>query len=111
MAAGGRAVVAHPPTLGPGWLERLQRTLPGLVAAGLWGLETFSAEIDEDAHAVLASLVRKHGLRMTGGSDSHGRLKVYAHLGTLRRADGLDYEALQAWDAGVGDRVLHDELA
>jgi hypothetical protein len=112
VSAGGRAVVAHPPTLGPKWLSQLQSCTPSLVAAGLWGVEAFSAEIDALGHAALAELAAAHGLRLTGGSDSHGRLKVYARLGVLRRIDGPDYTALDQWDRGGGaasDQTLRNE--
>lgn len=112
--AGGRAVIAHPPTLGPKWLSTLHTCVPGLAAAGLWGIEAFSAEIDSAGHTALAELAQTHSLRLTGGSDSHGRLKVYARLGTLRRTDGSDYPALEQWDRGaaaLSDQALRaDQL-
>lgn len=110
--AGGRAVVAHPPTLGPKWLAYLRACVPGLAAAGLWGVEAFSAEIDAAGHLALAELASTHGLRLSGGSDSHGRLKVYARLGTLRRIDSPEYPALAQWDhaaAAAADQTLRTD--
>ena len=97
--------------MGKGWQERLDKTLPALALAGLWGVEAYSSEIDEKGHTEIARLAARHGLRVTGGSDSHGRLKTYARLGTVRRADGVDYKGVEGWvEAGLaGDRLLHDE--
>ncbi len=101
--------MAHPPTLGPKWLDTVRKCLPELANAGLWGIEAFSAEIDADGHAELVRLAADYGLRITGGSDSHGRLKVYARLGLLRRADAADYDKLVSWEtegAARSDEVL-----
>ena len=49
-----------------------------LAAAGLWGIEAFSSEIDGENHAIIADLALQHGLVMTAGSDNHGSLKVRA---------------------------------
>ncbi len=45
-------------------------------------------------------------------SDSHGRLKVYARLGVLRRADAADFPSLDAWRRDAEDRTaaLHEHL-
>jgi predicted metal-dependent phosphoesterase TrpH len=66
-AAGGIPVLAHPTTL-PDYRERL----PGLVAAGLQGLECYYGSYTrEDVHE-LVLVARRFGLVPTGGSDFHG---------------------------------------
>lgn len=102
---GGRAVLAHPPTLGSSWAARFvpqcvlfrrftffsgpaalsisNRTppvplhrVPELALNGLWGIEAFSSEIDQENHDIIAKVARENNLVMTGGSDNHGSLKV-----------------------------------
>eukprot|EP00045_Choanoeca_perplexa_P007467 m.68100 g.68100 ORF g.68100 m.68100 type:complete len:410 (+) comp14096_c0_seq2:162-1391(+) len=96
-AAGGRAVLAHPPTLGSTWVEKFAPKVEDLVEHGLWGIEAFSSEIDEANHKVIEGLAKTHNLVMTGGSDNHGRLKIYAQLGMVRRAQGETYTGLEYW--------------
>eukprot|EP00054_Salpingoeca_dolichothecata_P014480 m.81844 g.81844 ORF g.81844 m.81844 type:complete len:141 (+) comp21011_c0_seq1:1169-1591(+) len=100
-AAGGRAVVAHPPTLGSSWYDRFSPLVPELAKAGLWGLEAFSSEINLENHLKIHQLADDNHLAITGGSDNHGTLKTYAKLGDVHR-DGTDtYEQLSLW-AGDG---------
>jgi hypothetical protein len=75
-AAGGRAVIAHLPTLGSDWHAKFAKHIGTLANAGLFGLEAFSAEISAENHALIRSLAEKHQLHLTGGSDNHGSLKV-----------------------------------
>lgn len=84
--AGGRAVLAHLPTLGKKWRTHFLPQLKNLQEAGLWGVETFSAEISEEDHALVEEEAVRLGLVPTGGSDSHGTLKPYAMLGDVWRS-------------------------
>lgn len=68
--------------------------------AGLWGLEAYSSEIDEDNHAFIHQLASENGLQMTGGSDNHGTLKVYAQLGDVHRNGTPEYPQLETWSKG-----------
>lgn len=81
--AGGVAVVAHLPTLGPEWLKTFGPAIPSLAATGLWGIEAFSSEIDSDNHAAIARYAAESGLHTTGGSDNHGSLKVRGPCSSL----------------------------
>merc|ERR1712146_140493 len=96
-SAGGRSVLAHPPTLGSSWPDKFAPRVEDLAAAGLWGIEAFSSEIDADNHALIAELAKRHHLVMTGGSDNHGSLKIYARLGDVHRADSEAYKQLEYW--------------
>lgn len=50
--------------------------VPELARNGLWGIEAFSSEIDQENHDIIAKVARENNLVMTGGSDNHGSLKV-----------------------------------
>jgi len=69
-AAGGCAVLAHPPFIKatPGELEALVEELAGL---GLDGLEVYNSGADNDTVDRHLSLARRRGLIATGGSDFH----------------------------------------
>eukprot|EP00808_Paulinella_micropora_P020456 g32614.t1 len=95
--AGGRAVVAHPPTLGKDWAATFGPALGELAKAGLWGVEAFSSEISATDHEQLHSLATQYGLAETGGSDSHGTLKSYAVLGKVYRATEEGYSKVNDW--------------
>jgi len=45
----------------------------------------YSSEIDAENHLIIERLTKENGLVMTGGSDNHGSLKVYAKLGDVHR--------------------------
>jgi predicted metal-dependent phosphoesterase TrpH len=64
LDAGGAPVLAHP--------SQVIEYLPGLVQAGLVGLEVYYNGYIEAEKTFLAGLAQKHGLIATGGSDFHG---------------------------------------
>ena len=66
-AAGGFAVMAHPLSV-----PDVRAILPGLIEAGLVGLECYYGEYDEHQHLELSGLAAEFGLLITGGSDFHG---------------------------------------
>lgn len=66
-AAGGFAVMAHPFSL-----PDARSILPGLVAAGLSGLECYYGEYNASQRRELVVLAAEFGLLPTGGSDYHG---------------------------------------
>eukprot|EP00050_Salpingoeca_kvevrii_P021872 m.116934 g.116934 ORF g.116934 m.116934 type:complete len:418 (-) comp9513_c0_seq1:376-1629(-) len=98
-AAGGRAVVAHPPTLGSDWYAKFGPHFAALAAEGLWGIEAFSSEISAEDHLRIHELAKDNNLQITGGSDNHGTLKVYAKLGDVHRDGAEVYEQLSFWAA------------
>ena len=66
QAAGGLAVWAHPP------LRHLHGLLPGLVEAGLCGLEAYRPRWTRSRVRQVVKMARSAGLVVTGGSDWHG---------------------------------------
>ena len=64
-AAGGIPVWAHPP------IDLIDALLPGLVRAGLRGLEVYRPRIDAEQMGRLERTARSAGLVVTGGSDWH----------------------------------------
>lgn len=63
---GGVAVWAHPP------VNQLEPMLPGLVAAGLQGLEAQRPLLASSDRKKIKSAAKRFGLVLTGGSDWHG---------------------------------------
>ena len=66
-AAGGVTSVAHPATIGD------DRILDDLAAAGLNAIECVHPKHDAASEARYREIAARHGLLVTGGSDSHGR--------------------------------------
>jgi predicted metal-dependent phosphoesterase TrpH len=66
LGCGGIPVLAHPTTL------NLDALLPGMLAAGLMGLEVYYKDYFPETRQDLANLARKHRLVATGGTDYHG---------------------------------------
>lgn len=66
-SAGGVTSVAHPATIGD------DRVLDELAAAGLHGIECIHPKHDAATEARYREIAARHGLLVTGGSDSHGR--------------------------------------
>jgi len=63
---GGLPVLAHPTTL------NLDELLPGMLSAGLVGLEVYYKDFSAETRQDLANLARRHQLIATGGTDYHG---------------------------------------
>ncbi len=63
---GGLPVLAHPTTL------NLEELLPGMLTAGLVGLEVYYKDFSPETRQDLANLARRHHLIATGGTDYHG---------------------------------------
>ncbi len=77
--AGGVAVLAHPT-----WVGDVEGMLPGLVKAGLDGIETYYGLYDQPTVAWLEGLAGQYGLVPTGGSDFHGlETLTHADLGSV----------------------------
>jgi hypothetical protein len=82
-AAGGIASLAHPARM-PGDVTAL---LPELCAAGLDAIEAYHSDHTEAETKLYLELARRHGLKVTGGSDFHGAFKPEAMLGTGRHGN------------------------
>ncbi len=74
--AGGVPVFAH-----PGLADR-DALIPGLIAAGLMGIECYYTEHSAGQRATYVELCHDHGLVATGGSDFHGPKVRAAILGS-----------------------------
>ncbi len=66
LASGGVPVLAHP--------LQILHVVPGLVQAGLAGLECYYTGYTSDDVQLLVGLAERYGLVATGGSDFHGEL-------------------------------------
>lgn len=75
--AGGLAVIAHP------GVTRVDSLLPGLVAAGLRGIEAFHGDHSPQQRSHYAAIARRGGLLVTGGSDYHGPGGPNPELGSV----------------------------
>ena len=76
--AGGLAVMAHP------GLNRSDEMIPGLVAAGMDGLECFHTKHSTNLTEHYVQIAEQHHLLVTGGSDCHGMSKGKPLIGTVR---------------------------
>lgn len=76
--AGGVAVMAHP------GLNRIDQCIPGLVKAGIDGLECFHSRHSTRMSERYLQIADQYGLLVTGGSDCHGMNKGEPLIGTVR---------------------------
>ncbi len=83
--AGGLAVMAHP------GLNRTDEVIPGLVAAGLDGIECFHTKHSTSMAEHYLEIADRHRLLVTGGSDCHGLSKGRPLIGTVK----LPYEHVE----------------
>jgi predicted metal-dependent phosphoesterase TrpH len=89
--AGGLAVMAHP------GLNRTDEIIPGLVEAGLDGIECFHTKHSTVMSERYLEIADQHHLLVTGGSDCHGYSKAKPLIGTVR----LPYEHVERLTAAV----------
>ena len=89
--AGGLAVMAHP------GLNRTDEIIPGLVEAGLDGIECFHTKHSTVMSERYLEIADQHHLLVTGGSDCHGYSKAKPLIGTVR----LPYEHVERLAAAV----------
>jgi len=83
--AGGLAVMAHP------GLNRTDDIIPGLVKAGLDGIECFHTKHSTVMAERYLEIAEKYDLLVTGGSDCHGFSKKAPLIGTVK----LPYEHIE----------------
>ena len=83
--AGGLAVMAHP------GLNRTDEIIPGLVHAGLDGIECFHTKHSTALSERYLEIADKYQLLVTGGSDCHGFSKARPLIGTVK----LPYEHVE----------------
>jgi predicted metal-dependent phosphoesterase TrpH len=83
--AGGLAVLAHP------GLNRVDELIPGMVEAGLDGIECYHTKHTHTTTAHYLDMARRLKLLVTGGSDCHGYNKGAPVIGTVK----LPYEQVE----------------
>jgi predicted metal-dependent phosphoesterase TrpH len=83
--AGGLAVMAHP------GLNKTDEIIPGLVDAGLDGIECFHTKHSTVMSERYLEIAEKYDLLVTGGSDCHGFSKNRPLIGTVK----LPYEHVE----------------
>ncbi|MEI8040253.1 MAG: PHP domain-containing protein [Verrucomicrobiota bacterium] len=76
--AGGVAVLAHP------GLNRTDAVIPGMVAAGLDGIECFHTKHTAATAECYLKVASRFNLLVTGGSDCHGQSKGKPLIGTMK---------------------------
>jgi predicted metal-dependent phosphoesterase TrpH len=92
--ADGLAVMAHP------GLNRADEIIPGLVRAGLDGVECFHTKHTATASERYVRLAKELGVLITGGSDCHGLSKGKPLIGTVK----LPYEYVEQLKAAIARR-------
>ena len=98
--ADGLAVMAHP------GLNRADELIPGLVRAGLDGLECFHTKHTPSVGEHYVRLAKELGLLITGGSDCHGLSKGKPLIGTVK----LPYEYVEKLKSKAANRKRVEPL-
>lgn len=91
--SGGVSVLAHPGEIGAED-EELLRILSELKAAGLWGLECYSAHHKGEDVFRFLRLADGLGLRPTAGSDFHGENRPGVDIGITVPNDAIPWDEL-----------------
>ncbi len=90
--AGGVTVLAHP------FIDDMAKHVETLTKIGLDGIEVRHSAHSRDDELRLEKIATRHGLLMTGGSDSHGREGRYGMIGSQRvPASYLEKMKEKAW--------------
>ena len=92
--AGGLAVMAHP------GLNRTDDIIPGLVEAGLDGIECFHTKHSTAMSGHYLEIADANHLLVTGGSDCHGFSKARPLIGTVK----LPYDQVEKLKAKIAAR-------
>lgn len=78
LQAGGVPVLAHPAT------SQVDELIPAMVRDGLRGIEVWHGTHSPERSRYYASLAKKHGLLVSGGSDCHGPGKGEVFIGKVK---------------------------
>lgn len=107
MRSGGAAVLAH-----PGLLRR-DELIPGLVEAGLAGIEVYHSDHDAGAQSRYLRLAAQHDLAVSGGSDFHGddhpRAACFGRVGLPPTRFRTLYQRVVEADAAVHEESMQHE--
>ena len=91
--AGGVAVMAHP------GLNRTDELIPGMVEAGMDGIECFHTKHSTATTEYYLELADRYHLLVTGGSDCHGMNKGKPLIGTVK----VPYQLLETLKARAAE--------
>ena len=94
--SGGLAVMAHP------MLTQKDELISRLAKAGLDGLEVYYPNCTGIVTRFYENLAKKHKLIRTGGSDDHGKAKVYTHVGKAT----VPYETIEEMKKRMNERKI-----
>ncbi|HWX22653.1 MAG TPA: PHP domain-containing protein [Candidatus Binatia bacterium] len=97
--AGGLAVLAHP------GLNRTDDPIPGMVEAGLDGIECFHTKHSTATSEHYLELADHFHLLVTGGSDCHGMSKGKPLIGTVK----LPYQHVEMLKAKVAGNLMREK--
>ncbi|HSU56048.1 MAG TPA: PHP domain-containing protein [Candidatus Dormibacteraeota bacterium] len=92
--AGGLAVMAHP------GLNRTDNVIPGMVEAGLDGIECFHTKHSTSTAEHYLEIADRFHLLVTGGSDCHGMSKGKPLIGTVK----IPYQHVEQLKAKAAER-------
>lgn len=94
-AAGGKAVLAHPYTIKLAG-DAFEAEMARLRGLGLDGLEAYYSQHSAEQVAAFLAVAERLGLKVTGGSDYHGRSKPHVKLGVVHGGQPMPYAVLEA---------------
>ena len=98
--AGGLAALAHP------GINHSDEVIPGLVAAGMDGLECFHSKHSTAATQRYLELAEHYRLLVTGGSDCHGMSKGQPLIGSIK----IPYNCVERMRLCVEQRAIERGL-
>lgn len=92
--ANGLAILAHPFQVHADQKE-LEKTIAGLKAQGLDGIEAYHSSGNWETEQCLLTMAERYELLITGGSDYHGELKPGIEIGKISDNRQIPYSILQ----------------
>jgi len=102
-AAGGVAVLAHPPFISNDRKE-LEEMIDAFVSLGLDGVEAYNSGADNDSIDWMLTVARRRKLIVTGGSDFHGESKGDIVIGKGRGNLRIPYACVEEIRAALASR-------
>lgn len=93
-SAGGVAFLAHPHLIKISD-ERLENFLDELYSYGLDGLEGYYTDYDGEMQAKFQAMAKRHGLKISGGTDFHAAMKPHIAIGRGLGNMAIPYSVLE----------------
>ena len=93
-SAGGVAFLAHPHLIKISD-ERLENFLDELCSYGLDGLEGYYTDYDGEMQAKFQAMAKRHGLKISGGTDFHAAMKPHIAIGRGLGNMAIPYSVLE----------------